>query len=133
MSEIAKNRKHSDETKRKLSKLAKERKTSYWKGKKLPLETRRKLSNAKKGKYTVGKKVLIVKNNKIIDVTKSRAECYRRYTNNEIKEYDIRKKLDFFRTSKSFDFNKMKNDETFYIYEEDYSRLKPQSTIEKAN
>lgn len=119
----------SEEGMASLKKHVKEREP-YWKGKHLSEESRKKISDARKGKPQFGSHVVVFNCDLIIlEVLPSRAETYRQYVKNDRKEHNIRKCLDFNKNIKSLNDLLFDNDLSF-IYLKDYDLLKTQSTIE---
>lgn len=144
MSEVAKGRRLSEETKKKLSEMAKGRE-GYWKGKKLPEEVRNKISESKRG-------------SKVSEETKkkiSKSQIGRKGTTNKI-VYVVESKVikNIYQSKKECIENKPKNLSTYFIekslktyknfkgelgeeliviFKEDYDRIKTQSTIENTS
>ena len=121
----------SEESRQKLSKLAKSR-PAYFKGKHLTEETKEKLRKARLGKKGKNaKEVLILDSDySIIKSIRSREDTFKQYPN--IKEHYIRKCLEGnAKISNLKDCLYCDQDKTItFIYKQDYDKLNSQSTIE---
>ena len=131
MSESAKGHTVSEETRKKISESAKGRPGAF-KGKHHSEETKKKLSEAKLGKPcdARGKNVIIYDDSYAsIALAPSRSAAERNYSNNS--SVSIRTIIDYnIDNANILQDLRLNNNNIGFIYEEDYNKLRSQSTIE---
>lgn len=141
MRKAARKRRWDDEH-RKLFSIQAQGRSGYWKGKHLSAETRAKISKTRQERYGVPKKapgvkkvpkpVLVIKNGGIEQRFPSQKSCIEYYISQDVPicEASVKRWL---KTNKPYHSQFSRHniyEGLIFIYEEDYYKLKSQSTIE---